>query len=41
MQENLMFLDGIPMDPLHLEGFIGWLKKVTGYERSQSQDQHA
>lgn len=33
MQENLMFLDGTPMDPLHPEGFIGWLKKVTGYER--------
>jgi hypothetical protein len=33
MQENLMFLDGTPMDPLHPEGFIGWLKKVTGHER--------
>ena len=33
MQEKLMFLDGTPRDPLHPEGFIGWLKKVTGYER--------
>ena len=32
MQENLMFLDGTPMDPLHPEGFIELQQMVKRYQ---------